>query len=214
MLSINSGPAVAWPTAAPVTVAPVNAVTAITPAQRSSGDGNAGLDSGRRGQTPNGGAPAAAVADAPEAAPLLPRERTDGGREQASTDTAEAAARAELRQKALEKAEGQAEEKAAELKLQDVLANVWKASAAVVDAVLGRNAAGATPAQGDDTAQPTSDTPRVEAKPLPRGDTRPAGGATDALADPRDAQDVVAYDERGASSLAPLESGSLISRRV
>ncbi len=214
MLSINSGPAVAWPTAAPVTVAPVTAVTAITPAQRSSGDGNAGLDSGRRGQTPNGGAPAAAVADAPEAAPLLPRERTDGGREQASTDTAEAAARAELRQKALEKAEGQAEEKAAELKLQDVLANVWKASAAVVDAVLGRNAAGAVSARNDDNpAQSVADHSLAVAAPLPRGDAQ-AADAADAFVDPRDAQDVVAYDERGASSLAPLESGSLISRRV
>lgn len=213
MLSINSGPAVAWPTAAPVTVAPVNAVTAVTPAQRSSGDGNAGLDSGRRGQT-SGAAPAAAVADAPEAAPLLPRERTDGGREQASTDTVEAAARAELRQKALEKAEGQAEEKAAELKLQDVLANVWKASAAVVDAVLGRNAASAVSTQNDDNpAQSVADPSLAVAAPLPRGDAQ-AADAADAFVDPRDAQDVVAYDERGASSLAPLESGSLISRRV
>ncbi|MCB4366849.1 hypothetical protein KIH07_24190 [Hydrogenophaga taeniospiralis] len=203
MLSINSGPAVAWPTAAPVTVAPVSAVTAIAPAQRSSGDGNAGLDSGRRGQTQNGGAPAA---DAPEAAPLLPRERTDGGREQASAETADAAAKAEQHERAQDKAE----EKAAKLKLQEVLANVWKASAAVVDAVLGRDGAGPAPAQGDDPARSAPDPSLVAAaQPLP-GEVLQA----DSVSDLRDTQDVVAYDERGASSLAPPESGSLVNQRV
>lgn len=207
MLSINSGPAVAWPTAAPVTVAPVSAVTAIAPAQRSSGDGNAGLDSGRRGQTQNGGAPAAAVADAPEAAPLLPRERTDGGREQASAETADAAAQAEQHERAQDKAE----EKAAKLKLQEVLANVWKASAAVVDAVLGRDGANAKPTtQGDSPAQAAADHSLVVPAQLPHSEASPIGGA----ADLRDTQDVVAYDERGASSLAPLESGSLVNQRV
>lgn len=212
MLSINSGPPVAWPTAAPVTVAPVNAVTAVTavtPAQRSSGDGNAGLDSGRRGQT-SGAAPAAAVADAPEAAPLLPRERTDGGREQASAETADAAAKAEQREKVLAKAE----EKAAKLKLQEVLANVWKASAAVVDAVLGRDAAGVVSAQGGNPAQSAADPSLVVAAQRPRGDASPIGDAADPLVDPRNAQDVVAYDERGAGSLALLETGSLVNQRV
>lgn len=209
MLSINSGPPVAWPTAAPVTVAPVNAVTAVTPAQRSSGDGNAGLDSGRRGQT-SGAAPAAAVADAPEAAPLLPRERTDGGREQASAETADAAAKAEQREKVLAKAE----EKAAKLKLQEVLANVWKASAAVVDAVLGRDAAGVVSAQGGNPAQSAADPSLVVAAQRPSGDASPIGDAADPLVDPRNAQDVVAYDERGAGSLALLETGSLVNQRV
>jgi hypothetical protein len=207
MLSINSGPAVAWPTAAPVTVAPVSAVTAIAPAQRSSGDGNAGLDSGRRGQTQNGGAPAA---DAPEAAPLLPRERTDGGREQASAETAEAAAKAEQHERAQDKAE----EKAAKLKLQEVLANVWKASAAVVDAVLGRDGAGPAPAQGDDPTRSAPGSARAMVAPLPLDETSQATDAARSLGDRRDGQDVVAYDERGASSLAPPESGSLVNQRV
>lgn len=213
MLSINSGPPVAWPTAAPVTVAPVTAVTAVTPAQRSSGDGNAGLDSGRRGQT-SGPEPAAAAADVPEAAPLLPRERTDGGREQASAETADAAAKAEQREKALAKAEEKAEEKPAELKLQDVLANVWKASAAVVDAVLGRDATGVVSAQGGNPARSAADPSLVVAAQRPHGEASPIGDAADPLVDPRNAQDVVAYDERGAGSLALLETGSLVNQRV
>ena len=207
MLSINSGPAVAWPTAAPVTVAPVSAATAVSPAQRSSGDGNAGLNSGRRGQTQNGGAPAADAPEASsEAAPLLPRERTDGGREQASAETADAAAQAEQRERAQDKAE----DKAAKLKLQEVLANVWKASAAVVDAVLGRNADGVISAQSDDPARSAPDPSLVAAAQLQPGEVPQADNVTDL----RDTQDVVAYDERGASSLAPLESGSLVNQRV
>ena len=211
MLSINSGPAVAWPTAAPVTVAPVSAVTAIAPAQRSSGDGNAGLDSGRRGQTQNGGAPAVDAPEASsEAAPLLPRERTDGGREQASAETADAAAKAEQRERAQDKAE----EKAAKLKLQEVLANVWKASAAVVDAVLGRTGAGPVPAQGDDPIRSAPGSARAMVAPLPLDEPSQATDAARSLGDRRDGQDVVAYDERGASSLAPPESGSLVNQRV
>ena len=190
-----------------MTVAPVSAATAVSPAQRSSGDGNAGLNSGRRGQTQNGGAPAADAPEASsEAAPLLPRERTDGGREQASAETADAAAQAEQRERAQDKAE----DKAAKLKLQEVLANVWKASAAVVDAVLGRNADGVISAQSDDPARSSPDPSLVAAAQLLPGEVPQADSVTDL----RDTQDVVAYDERGASSLAPLESGSLVNQRV
>ena len=73
--------------------------------------------------------------------------------------------------------------------LKDVLTNVWQASAAVVEQALGLEKS--TPDKPADTvalaAAAQDDTPGAE---------------------------VVAYDERGNSSLAPLEAGSLISHRV
>lgn len=196
MLSISSSQPVGWSTAPPMqAAAPVQAVPAVGAAKPSPRDGQS--DPGRSGQGSRGGASATAPravnesatgAPAAQAAPILPRERKDGERSSPADEAAEAKVQAEQRQieeqKALDKAEQQ-------LKLQEVLATVWKASAAVVDVALGREAAQAGAAE-------QAELPGIE--PLPAALRRE--------------QEPVAYNEQGASSLAPLEAGSLISHRV
>lgn len=215
MLNISSTQPANWPVVPASGTASVSAVTAVMPVQSSARDAQAGLNQGREQPLPaslrRGGAPTAQArqdANTPEAAPLLPRESPDAPNGQASPETTEAQA----------KAEAQAEEKPLKLPLQDVLSNVWKASAAVVDVVLGRDAAMAESAS---LAAATGEKTRTAAVPtaglpvaLP-ADQSPA--ANDALLDPtpaRSPQDVMAYDAQGNSSWAPLEAGSLLSRRV
>jgi hypothetical protein len=200
MLNISSTQPVIWPSAPASGVTPVTAVTAVTPVQSSARDAQTGLGQGRDQPVPvslrRGGAqPAEARRDpnTPEAAPLLPRESPDSPDGQASPEAIEA------------KAEAQAEEKALKRQLQDVLSDVWKASAAVVDVVLGRDAAAADAAGPGTTS--AGDSTRSTAVPA----------ANDAVQDPAVArlpQDVMAYDAQGNSSWAPLEAGSLLSRRV
>ena len=109
----------------------------------------------------------------------------------------------------------QAEEAARREQMQSVLTNVWKASAAVVDRVLGRDdaAPGGVPASG---AAGAAERGPVRAQPaeqlsLPWPVQPQERAVPSAMAEGRVP---VAYDERGNSSLAPLEPGALISRRV
>lgn len=211
MLNISSSQPVSWPTAPPSPVAPVPAVPGVGAAQPSARDPQA--DSGRGGQGSRNGSPSAGrtgrepAAGAPTAqpAPLLPRERKEGERQSPADGLADARLKAEQRQEEEQKAREQAEQK---LQLQEVLATVWKASAAVVDVVLGRepNAPAANDAEAGAAATAAGGVADAAQAELPGIDPLPAALRRD--------PEPVAYTEQGASSWAPLEAGSLISHRV
>lgn len=224
MISFTTSQPVHWPPAASPVVAPVTTVSAVQPTQPISRDTQTGTNTGGRdGQAQAtrvaSGGKDAAESTAPPTAPLLPREPADGGRESAPTSQAEAAEKAERLA-----AEALAQEKAAHKQpLQDVLTSVWKASAAVVDVVLGREqqlqaaavadkATGVAPAGA--LVPVTTDTSPAQVS----GTAVPAAVPNNAVSTPpgegRSGQEPVAYTEQGTSSWAPLEAGSLISRRV
>lgn len=216
MLNISSSQPVSWPTAAPVPVAPVPAVASAGAAQPSARDPQA--DSGRGGQGARSGVPSAtrsgqdagAGAPAVEPAPILPRGRKESERSSPADYLADAKLRSEQRQEEEQKAREQSEQK---LQLQEVLATVWKASAAVVDVVLGREqeaaavdaAAAASGAQ--DMAAPSQ-------RPVANDAQVDLPGVEPVPAALRREQEPVAYTEQGASTWPPLETGSLLSRRV
>lgn len=218
MLSISSSQPVSWPTAPSTAVAAVTAVPSVGAVQASAREGQA--DTGRNGQGAQGGMnpgvprPAgdhASGASNAQAAPLLPRERSDDAAPAPGRDSE---ARAEQRKEEDKKAQEQAAQK---LQLQEVLSNVWKASAAVVDVVLGREAASAAAAQ---EAGAVSVVPLLGAAPVndqvitvEEADRLPANVIGLPVAARRDEEPLM-YTEQGTSSWAPLESGSLLNRRV
>ena len=218
MLSISSSPSVSWPTAPPVAVAAVTAVPSVGAVQASAREGQ--TDTGRNGQGAQGGSSPGASraatdttsgATSPQAAPLLPRERS----EDAGTSPArEREARAEQRKEDDKKAQEQAAQK---LQLQEVLSNVWKASAAVVDVVLGREAASVAAAQeaGAASVAPLLGAPSANDQVITaeEADRLPANVIGLPVAARRE-QEPLMYTEQGTSSWAPLESGSLLNRRV
>lgn len=217
MLSISSSPAVSWPSSPGPAIAPVSAAAPVAPVQSAARDAQTG--SGAFGRDPSAasrpGEPSrgrASEADAPPAAPLLPRPQSEQGKRQAADNPDSEEAEAEREQKAL-----QAQAEASKQRFQDVISNVWKASAAVVDMALGREAANASqlegaPAPTGAPALPSSAPAVVSmsvATPAPSGQSAEAD--LEAL---KAQQDVLAYDAQGHSSVAPLEAGTLVSRRV
>jgi hypothetical protein len=133
----------------------------------------------------------------------------------AAGETEESNLSTELRQDEDKKAREKAEQ---QIKLQEVLATVWKASAAVVDVVLGRDAAEAAAAAAEGKVDGVSSSAQVAA----------VGGAPASVDDPwatpeqadllpsawRREQDPEAYTEQGVGSWSPRETGLLISHRV
>lgn len=215
MLNISTSQPVSWPTAAPVTVALVPAVASVGAAQPSARDPQA--DSGRGGQGARSGVPSPVRGDqepgagvsTAQPAPILPNGPKGSERTSPADNLADARLRAEQRQEEEQKAREQAEQKP---QLQEVLASVWKASAAVVEVVLGReqaadavDAAAASGARDSGAAnqRPVANDAQVD---LPGIEAVPA-----AL---RREQAPVAYTEQGASTWQSLETGSLLSRRV
>jgi len=218
MLSISSSQPVSWPTAPSTAVAAVTAVPSVGAVQASAREGQA--DTGRNGQGAHGGSnPGAsrAVTDAtsgatsPPAAPLLPRERSDDA---VTSPARDREARAEQRKEDDKKDQDQAAQK---LQLQEVLSNVWKASAAVVDVVLGREAASVAAAQEAGAAAmaplPGAATASDQVITVEEADQLPAR-LIGIPASARREQEPLMYTELGASSWAQLESGSLVDRRV
>lgn len=241
MLNISATPAVSWPAAPSAAVAPVSAVTAVQPtqgrsreAQTETGQGRGHLPERARHSPGHGAGRVAAPHEKPmvEAAPLLPY-KPDGSVERTEKAPPEAA------QAKQDQTKEEVEQR--RLKLQEVLSSVWKASAAVVDIVLGRDLARSVD-PGVDALGNQSDTapdlsavtasmikrevvrparaaiPETPALPMPSGHTT-AATATDASAAVEvvvtpPPQTVVSYDENGASNLMPLEAGSLVSERV
>lgn len=179
-----------------------------------------------------------------DGAPLLPRSygpngadaRAEAGRAPGQPEAASPDAQ-DKAEEARQATAQQAEEKAAAAErqqLQAVLTNVWQASAAVVERALGRLTGGEgelSGVSGESAADPAGvegsaaarrpllpaavTQPPVEPLPwpvMPEADAPAA--AVGAPAELRPVEDVVAYDENGNSSWAPLEVGGLISQRV
>jgi hypothetical protein len=233
MLNISSTSAVSWPTPLSTAVAPVTPVTAVQPVQASGGsDGQTQTGFGREGRAPGQHGQAAGRSGADARAPAEARQAAVS-RDPATVPKApappDAAAQRQARQEAARVAEQEkAKDRQAIEHLQTMLSNMWEASAAVVDRALGRETA--APGNQSDTAPDLSQvaaatiprkalvpdpTPRPAPAPLPwPSGTDGVASAEEASGEELRGADVVAYDERGASSLAPLEAGSLISHRV
>lgn len=218
MLSISISQPVVWSPAPAPSVAAVSSAVAVTPVQASSRDGQAGM--GQSGRDPAAQAQAARAAASQqerraetdkatrqglEAAPLLPRPQPDGRQGQQDADA----------EKLEEQKQQQAEEAARKLQLQDVIVSAWKASAAVVDVVLGREDAVSAAVRADAAAGATAQTPATASRTAAQSaQALDEGQEADALAELAEGREVVAYDAQGHSSLAPLEAGSLVSRHV
>ncbi len=238
MINISSASPVSWPTPPSTAVAPVSPATPVKPVQAGGRDAQTDMEARRDARQPKAGAPREPEAPATDAPPLLPRE-SDGGPAGVSSAQARQDA-ATQRAEALKKAEAdKAGHKKAMERLQDVLSSMWAASAAVVDQALGRTSERSElPGNQSDTAPDLSAVAASTiSRRLPPSQT-PAGQTTEApdqpvaegmpwpvmprAADETPAADlpdvpggeVIAYDENGNSSLAPLEAGTLLSERV
>lgn len=223
MLNISTSQPVSWPSASPMPAVQVHPVPAVGAAQPSR---DTQTDSGRQGQKPQGAqAPlnrssseAAAGAPAAQPAPLLPRGRGDAESPTVADKAAENLAQTEQRLDEERKAREKDEQK---VQLKEVLASVWKASAAVVDVVLGRDAADGKVAAGElapagAVAALGSASAVAPVKSLPSSAVAQAElpGIEPIPATLRRELEPRAYTEQGTSSWAPLEAGSLISQRV
>lgn len=229
MLSITSSQPAVWSPPPGPAVTAVSPTAQVQPVQATARDAQTGGSSGREtsgaAQPVRVGGPRrereterTEKGALPDAAPLLPRESPDAPDQPESPERAQAKAEAEREQQAR-----QAEDKAFKQKLQDVISNVWKASAAVVDVALSaRNASVPDEAAALSAAEAVSGTEPVAsaalaalASAVPGAPVQEAANdAVAELAELRAGQEVVAYDAAGHSSLAPLEAGTLISRRV
>lgn len=230
MLSITSSQPAVWSPAPGPAVTAVSPTAPVQPVQAASrdaqtGTGTPGRDMPGAAQAARPGAPQrpreterGQKGSMPDAAPLLPRESPDAPNQPDSPEKVEAKAEAEREQQAR-----LAEDKAFKQKLQDVISNVWKASAAVVDVALSAKsvgpdeapAVGAVDAAAGTVAGATPAGSAAVIGPVPGAPAQPAANDEVAeLAELRASQEVVAYDAAGHSSLAPLEAGTLISRRV
>ena len=214
MINIAQPNPAAWSPPASSAIAPVAAVSAIRPLQESARNGQPGA--GREQDTR--GARADRRADVREVARPGRDAAGDGGRSTTGRtgtergDAGDMRVRREAEQDAKQVAAEQAAEAARRAQRLDLLANVWKASAAVVDRVLGRDDSNAVKPAADSLAV-TGRQP-VEQLALPWPVMPQDARAPLSRAELRAPQDVVAYDERGNSNLAPLEAGLLISRWV
>ncbi len=212
MLGITTSQPVHWPPSASPAVASVTPVGAVTPAQGMLRDpSSSGFGSGRDGQsgvTPDAAQDRRASSDkgSPEtkAAPILPGEKQEGGRAGASSGLADTAQTQELDKQA----KAQAEERAAQqLQLQEVLSTVWKASAAVVDVVLGRDAGGAAGSANPATeANKVASATQAASGPLTIG---PSAQAVQRLP-----SDPVTYSDQGAGVWEAVETGTRLNKKA
>lgn len=227
MISISTTHPVSWPSPVSTAVNPVTSVDAVRPIDDGKRSGQSGTRHGAENpapaQTRRDKAQASGDMDHP---PLLPRKPAADADPASQSGTERTGAGDALARREAQQARAEAEaEKAAEFtrkqQLQAVLSDVWKASAAVVDRVLGRTT---EPAQ---VSAPPTDASMSALKPnsgqvtaiepllwpvMPEGGVVANAAGVGAEAHP--VQEVVAYDERGNSSLAPLEAGVFIDRKV
>ena len=227
MINISTTSPVSWPTPPSAAVAPVAATSAIQPVQSGGREAQNELESRREARRPR------ARAD-DEASPASPQRSPDAEPKTSAQARQEAAA--QRAEQAVKKAEAdKASHRKAMDRLQEVLTNMWAASAAVVDHALGLELkAEALPGNQSDTAPDLS---AVAASTMPRrllpgakttdapGQTAPENmpwpvmpqstdEAAAELAPEVPGGEVIAYDENGQSSLAPLEVGTLLSEKV
>jgi hypothetical protein len=223
-------------------VSPVAAVQPVQ-AGGNDGKAQTGFGREGRTATPSQAAAAARAAVDGRAAATdddaaaLPASRSASGVPAAPQDVA---AQRQAQQEAAQVAEQrQAKDKKAVEHLQNVLSRMWEASAAVVDRALGIEPAKGSelPGNQSDTAPDLSavtasmiprkppsadrpDRPAMEQLPWP---VMPEGGEVaeamelDVVGDgvgPEAVAELVAYDEHGNGSAAPVEAGTLLSERV
>lgn len=229
MINISTTSPVSWPTPPSTAVAPVSATPAIQPVQSGGREAQADVEARReirrKPKTDDETGPALS----------LPRSSAPAGDDKAAVQARQDAA-AQRSEQALKKAEAdKASHRKAMDRLQEVLSNMWAASAAVVDQALGLEPKGeALPGNQSDTAPDLS---AVAASTLSRrllpgaktaGSPEQAGAdnmswpvmpqstdeAAAELAPEVPGGEVIAYDEHGQSSLAPLEVGTLLSEKV
>lgn len=236
MLNVSSPSAVSWPAPASVAVAAVSPVAAVPSVQTGGQDGKTQMGFGRDDRAPQRTAVAGQRAAVDERS--TPADGTGTSTATPGTPAShDVAAQRQARQEAAQAAEQkQAKDKKAVEHLQNVLSRMWEASAAVVDRALGIE-----PPNGSEVPGTQSDTaPDLSAvaastiprKPLPAEPrARPAleplpwpvmpeSGEVevdvvgDGVAADGSVAEVVAYDEHGNGSAAPVEAGAIISERV
>jgi hypothetical protein len=209
MINIASSQPVHLPVARAQVVAPVAAVAAVAPTQRTQGDGQSSLGSDRNSRSDS--APDKRQTQDMDpgslpAAPLLPREPVGGSRNAPTTKDRES-----VKEQARDAEAAQQEAATKSLKLMEVLSSVWKASAAVVEGVLGIENG---KVQGADGGQP-ADAQRNTDQNLAQHNASDASGQPgDNPLLGRAAGDPVAYTEQGASTWLPLETGQLVREKV
>jgi len=215
MINIAQSNPVVWQPPVNGATAPVAAVAAVRPVQESARNGQPGT--GREQDTPSPRSDRRA--EAREIARQGREAAGDGARNtagRAGNERAEPSGmltRKEAEQNAKRVAAEQAAEEARRAQRKEVLTNVWKASAAVVDRVLGREDATAVKSTAESQASSGRLQP-MEQIEMPWPVMPQEGRSPRAGTDFPSPEEVVAYDERGNSSLAPLETGLLISQRV
>ncbi len=231
MINVSTTSPVSWSTPPSAAVAPVAATPAIKPVQSGGREAQADVESRREARRP------LAKGDEPSpVTPLLARPAATDPSSQAAAQALQHAV-AQRAEQALKKAEAdKASHSRAMDRLQEVLSNMWAASAAVVEQALGVEPKGeALPGNQSDTAPDLS---AVAASTLSRRLLpRQSGAAPEAEAAPEGMPwpvmpaateeavvvdtppevpggEVIAYDEHGNSSTAPLEAGTLLSEKV
>lgn len=230
MINISTTSPVSWPTPPSAAVAPVSATPAVQPVQSGGREAQADLEARREVRRKS-----KADDEADPAAPSSPRSSVPEAGGQAAVQARQEAA-AQRAEQALKKAEAdKASHRKAMDRLQEVLSNMWAASAAVVDQALGLEPKGeALPGNQSDTAPdlsavaastiqrrllpqtrdgaPAADQPAPDGMPWPV--MPPATEEAAAVAPEVPGGEVIAYDEHGNSSLAPLEVGTLLSEKA
>ena len=234
MLNVTSPSAVTWPAPASVAVAPVHPVAAVPAVQTGGQDGKTQMGFGRDDRAAPQRAAAGRSAVDERGSPVESSGSTSPGTPAAHDVASQRQARQEAAQAVEQK---QAKDKKAVEHLQNVLSRMWEASAAVVDRALGIEPAASSEVPGtqSDTAPDLSAVaastiprkpvvaerqPRPALEPLP-WPVMPESGEVeiDVVGDgvvvgEEMAAEVVAYDEHGHGSAAPVEAGTIISERV
>ena len=227
MLNIASSTAVHWPTSPSPSVAAVASVTAVAPAQRSGSENRSGMGAERDHQpsvaahSPQVQRPAQGEAPPDvQAAPLLPRQKPEGdqGKDRSAIESEIA------KEQALETQAAEEARAAQKAQLIEVLSSVWKASAAVVDVVLGRGTTGGdiggvakdAPTQSFELAAGNGLSPVARDQPTASSGTAASGAVAGDNVVPLDRSqgDPVAYTEHGASTWHASEPGKLMSHRA
>lgn len=212
MINIAQSNPVVWSPPVSGATAPVTPVAAVRPLQENARDGQPGTGAERDAR--------AARADRRTEAREADRQtreaishddrRTTGRTGTESSKATDAPARQEA-EDAKQLAAEQAADEARRAQRQELLTNVWKASAAVVNRVLGRDEA-ATAINPAAESSP-ADLQPLEPLPWPVMPQEASSPLTP-TADFPAPEDVVAYDERGNGNTAPVETGMLVSERV
>jgi len=229
MINISTPSPVSWPTPPSAAVAPVAATPAIKPVQSGGSEAQADLASRREARrTP--------ARPDDEVSPATSQPSVPVASDRQLTTQARQEAAAQRTEQAQKKAEAdKASHRKAMDRLQEVLSNMWAASAAVVDQALGLEPKGeALPGNQSDTAPDLSavaastlsrrllpgaktnqpaEQAATENMPWPVMPQATEDAAT-AVAPEVPGGEVIAYDEHGQSSLAPLEVGTLLSEKV